>query len=150
MLPSQVRQMIQDDHRWLRELLADARTTARRVEEGDHALCGRLRETAQAMRERFLGHLALEEQYLVPALRDADAWGEERAARLLAEHADQRARFAALLDALRQPCGDCSVLARDVLALAGDLVADIESEERTLLAERVLHDDPVVVDAEPE
>jgi iron-sulfur cluster repair protein YtfE (RIC family) len=150
MLPSQVRRMILDDHHWLRELLADARETARQVALGDHALCGRLRERAQALRERFLGHLALEEQSLVPALHEADAWGAERAARLLAEHADQRARFSALLDALQQPCGDCAILAREVLALADDLLADIETEERTLLDERVLHDDPVVVDGEPE
>ena len=149
MFPSQVRRMILDDHRWLRELLADARATARRVETGDHALCGRLREISQTMRERFLGHLALEEQYLVPVLRDADAWGAERAERLLTEHAGQRERFATLLEALRQPCGDCPVLARNVRSLADDLLADMEQEETALLAERVLRDDPVVV-GEPE
>jgi iron-sulfur cluster repair protein YtfE (RIC family) len=150
MLPSQVRRVILDDHRWLRELLADARETARRVETGDHALCGRLRELSQTLHQRFLGHLALEEQHLVPALRDADAWGVERAGLLLAEHAGQRERVAELLDALRQPCGNCPVLARAVGSLADDLLADMEHEEATLLAERVLHDDPVVVDAEPD
>jgi hemerythrin-like domain-containing protein len=150
MFPSQVRRMILDDHRWLRELLADAEDTARQVEAGDHALTGRLRERAQAMRERFLAHLDLEETHLVPALREADAWGEERSARLLREHAEQRERFAALLAALRGPCGDAPALARDVRALVADLLTDMEHEEATLLADRVLHDDPVVVDGEPE
>lgn len=150
MLPSQIRRMILDDHRWLRELLADAGETARRVEAGDHALTGRLRERAQAMRERFLAHLDLEEAHLVPALREADAWGEERARRILREHAEQRERFAALLEALRGPCGDAPALARDVRTLVADLLAEMDDEEETMLAERVLHDDPLVVDAEPE
>jgi hemerythrin-like domain-containing protein len=150
MLESQVRRTILDDHRWLRELLADADEIARRVEEGDHELTGRLRERAQAMRERFVRHLALEEQHLAPALRHADAWGEERAARLLGEHAAQRDRFATLLHELQQPCGDPRPLARAVRSLVHDLLADIEHEETTLLGGRVLDDDPVVVDVEPE
>lgn len=150
MLPSQVRRTILDDHRWLRALLADTDEIARRVLEGDHALAGRLRERAVAMRERFLGHLRLEESHLVPALRDADDWGEERAALLQAEHAEQRERFAALLDALQQPRAHPGALAADVRALVRDLVADMEKEERTLLADTVLRDDPVVVSPEPD
>jgi hemerythrin-like domain-containing protein len=149
MLESQIRRIILDDHRWLRELLADADEIAHRVEQGDHELTGRLRERAQAIRDRFLRHLDLEEEHLVPALRDADAWGEERAALLLREHAEQRERFDALLRELRQPCGDPRPLAGAVRRLVHDLLGDVEHEEATLLDERVLHDDPVV-DGEPE
>jgi len=145
MLPSQVRRVILDEHRWLRELLADTGEIARRVEAGDHERTGHLRERAQRMRARFLRHLDFEEEQLVPALRDADDWGEERADMLLREHADQRERFAALLRELQQPCSDPRPLARDVQALVRDLLADMDHEESELLSERVLHDDPVVV-----
>lgn len=150
MLPSQVRRAILDDHRWLRALLADTDEIARRVLEGDHALAGRLRERAAAMRERFLGHLRLEETHLVPALRDADDWGEQRAALLLAEHAGQRERFAALLDALQQPPAHPGALGAELRALVRDLLADMQEEERMLLADTVLRDDPVVVSPEPD
>jgi len=139
-----------DEHRWLRELLADTGEIARRVEAGDHERVGHLRERAQRMRTRFLQHLDLEEEQLVPALRDADDWGEERAALLLREHADQRERFAALLHELHQPCSDPRPLAHDVQRLVRDLLADMEHEESELLSERVLHDDPLVVDEEPD
>jgi hemerythrin-like domain-containing protein len=150
MLPSQVRRVILDEHRWLREVLADAGEIARRVEAGDHERAGHLRERAQRLRQRFLQHLDFEEEQLIPALRDADDWGEERAGLLLREHAEQRARFAALLQELHQPCSDPRPLARDVGALVRDLLADMEHEEAELLSERVLHDDPMVVEAEPD
>ena len=150
MLPSQVRRIILDDHRWLRELLGEVEALARRVEAGERDLAGRLREQAAGLRERFFGHLALEEEQLVPALRDADAWGEARAADLAREHAAQRERFDHLLHSLRQPCGDCDAVARELRGLVADLLADMQHEEAALLSERVLHDDPVVVDAEPD
>jgi hemerythrin-like domain-containing protein len=150
MYPSQLRRILLEDHRWLREMLADADEVAHRVEQGDHELIGRLRERARSLRERFLGHLDFEEKQLDPALRDADDWGEQRSEILRREHAEQRERFAALLRRLRQPCGDPRPLARDVRSLVRDLLADMESEESSLLSDRVLRDDPVVVDAEPD
>src|SRR5690606_29283805 len=131
MLPSEVRANVLDDHGWLRELLGDVDEIARRVQQGDHALRSRLRQRTLAMRERFLGHLELEERQLLPALRDADAWGEERARRLEQEHAAQRARFEALLQRLRTPRADPCRLADEVRALIADLLADMHEEERT-------------------
>ena len=148
--PSQVRRMILDDHVGLRGLLADLDELARRVEDGDHELLGRLRERFLELSERFLHHLDLEEETLVPALRDADAWGEERAALLLREHADQRGRFGELRKSLRESRSSARSLALEIRLLVRDLLFDMEHEEHTLLSPRVLHDDPVVVDGEPE
>lgn len=150
MLPSQIRENVLDDHVWLRELLTDVDELARRVQAGDHELRGRLHERALAMRERFLGHLELEERDLLPALRDADAWGEERARRLEQEHAAQRERFAALLERLQTPTADPCRLADELRALIADLLADMQEEERLLLRESVLRDDPIVPAQEPE
>jgi hemerythrin-like domain-containing protein len=148
MRPSEVRRTILEDHGWLRALLADVDEVARRVLAGDAGLGARLRERGEALHGRFLRHLALEEQQLVPALRDADEWGEERAARLEIEHAAQRAQLERLLAELR----DASRTGREVAValheLVSDLVDDMDHEERTLLDERVLHDDPVATDVE--
>ncbi len=150
MLPSQVRSIILGDHVWLRELLADIDELARRVAEGDHELLGRLRERVPRMSERFLRHLDLEEERLVPALRDADAWGDERAALLLREHAGQRERFGELLRSLREARSPARTLALEVRLLVRDLLFDMEHEEYALLSPSVLRDDPVVVDGEPD
>ena len=150
MLPSQIRQTILDDHVWLREFLADVDETARRVAEGDHALGGRLRERTLAMSERFQRHLDLEEEHLVPVLRDTDAWGAERAAMLLREPAGQRERFGELLRDLRDARRPAHQMAGEVRLLVRDLLFDMEHEERTLLSPKLLRDDPVVVDGEPE
>ncbi len=149
MLPSQVRKMILGDHVWLREFLTDLDELARRVAGGDHELLGRLCERVLEMRERFLRHLDLEEEFLVPALRDADAWGDERAALLLREHAGQRERFGELLKSLRETRPPARAVALEIRLLVRDLLLDMEHEEHALLSPHVLRDDPVVI-GEPE
>lgn len=148
-LPSQVRRMILEDHVWLRGILTDLDELARRVADGDHELLGRLRERVLELRDRFLHHLDLEEETLVPALRDADAWGDERAALLLREHAAQRERFGELLKRLNEVGSPARSLALEIRLLVRDLLFDMEHEEHALLSPRVLRDDPVVI-GEPE
>jgi len=96
------------------------------------------------LRAGLEAHLCDEEAYLVPVLERLDAWGPERLALLRAEHAHQRAVLAVL-------CGPSApgvpeILARRALSLADDLLADMESEERTVLDARSLRDDMVLVD----
>jgi hypothetical protein len=148
-LPSEVRKTILDDHRWLREFLADVGELARRVSEGDRSLAGRLRERAEALRERFLGHLDLEEQHLAPALRDTPGWGRERAEALRREHAAQRQRFETLVADLRDARRSPRDIAVEVGLLVRALLADMEHEEKTLLSPAVLRDDPMTI-GEPE
>ena len=150
MLPSQVRQLILADHVWLRAVLASVDELAERVADGDHELLGRLCEHVADMSQRFMGHLDLEEEVLVPALRDADAWGDERAVLLLREHAGQRERFGELLLRLREARAPARAEALEVRLLIRDLLFDMEHEEHALVSPHVLRDDPVVVDGEPE
>lgn len=143
--PSQVRAAILDDHRWLREFLAEADALARHVLAGDHLHASRLRERAHAVRERFLRHLELEERHLVPALRDTPGWGEERADLLHREHAAQRQRFDALLRDLRDARRSEVDIAGELRRLVADLLADMAHEEEDLLTRAVLRDEPVVL-----
>jgi len=154
MKPSEVRRTILDDHAALRALFADLRDLLRRLEqEGDSESSGdrkeQLRELAAALRQRFLRHLELEERTLVPALRRTDAWGEERARRVLDEHASQRQRLDALLEELGTPGSSGAALVVELEALLEDLLADMEHEERSVLSERLLRDDVITL-GEPE
>jgi hypothetical protein len=101
------------------------------------------------MSQRLMGHLDLEEEVLVPALRDADAWGDERADLLLREHAGQRERFGELLRSLREARAPLRAVALETRLLVRDVLFDMDHEEHALLSPRVLRDDPVV-DGEPE
>jgi iron-sulfur cluster repair protein YtfE (RIC family) len=148
MLPSEIRQRILDDHALLRRMFADlqgllgAPAGAPPPDE--------VRELGAALRQRFLAHLELEERLLVPALREADAWGEQRAGKVAREHALQRAQLDRLLDHLRDATRAPAELARELGALVNELEVDMEHEERTALSPSLLRDDVVAVDGEPE
>lgn len=89
-----------------------------------------------------------EDRHLAPALREADAWGEERAAKLDRDHREQRQVLSHCLAAVADESRPASVVARTLIDLVGMLREDIEDEERVLLDERVLRDDVVGIDVE--
>lgn len=146
MLPSEVRAKILEDHRRLRGELGRLEATAidGEIGEADAAL---LRELGESFLEQLAAHMRWEDQNLAPALRDADAWGEERERRLVTEHAEQRAQMRSLLDRLHETQRDARQLAVDLLELVEWLRRDMEHEERETLDPDVLRDDVVAIDA---
>jgi iron-sulfur cluster repair protein YtfE (RIC family) len=148
MRPEQVRLRILADHARLRVLFTELDDVARQVLLGVAGRAFRLRVLAEALREQFLEHLALEDRVLHPVLREIDPWGPERARQLDEEHRSQRERMRRLLaeltDARRAP----EELARDVRGLVSDLLLDMLHEERTLLTEELLSEDVVETDVE--
>ena len=143
-----VRKRILEDHEVIRRHLAEVDALARRALAGEDGLDGALRAAGESLRERFLAHLALEDAHLVPALRDSDAWGDERAARVEREHAEQRAQMERLLADLRDRRRTARELAQELLDLVEALVTDMEHEERAVLDPDVLRDDVVGVRVE--
>jgi len=143
-----IRERILQDHEVIRRHLASVDALARRALAGESGLEPELREAGEALRERFLAHLALEDAHLVPALRDSDAWGEERAARVEHEHREQRAQMEQLLTDLRDGRRGGGELAQELLDLVDALIADMEHEERAVLDPDVLRDDVVGVAVE--
>ena len=146
--PSEIRTLILEDHVWLRGEFAKVDGLARRVLEGEEGLEEELRRRGEEIRGRFLRHLALEDAYLVPALREADSWGEERARRVEVEHAEQRADMDRLLEDLRDRQRPADEIAKELRELVTALLTDMEQEEASCLDPRVLRDDVVVIDAE--
>ena len=148
MRPSQVRERILADHGRLRERMAALQEVVERVLEGTPGLEERARHDGEGLRRHFLEHLDLEDRYLVPALREIDAWGEERAARVVKEHREQRQRMEVLLRHLQDPTTHARWIAAELASLVQDLLVDMEHEESAVLSENLLRDDPVGIDVE--
>jgi hypothetical protein len=146
MKPSEVRTQILNDHERLRGDLDRLEALVSDLRSGRAAL-GTLRLDSGALLARLQAHMRWEESYLLPALREADAWGEERAARLIRDHREQRELFDFLNARLRDEAQPAALVARDVDHLVALLRDDMREEEAELLDERVLRDDIVAVDA---
>jgi hypothetical protein len=91
-------------------------------------------------------HLATEEALLGPVLERIDAWGPVRLDLLRAEHAHQRAVLS-VLRSDRAAAVPPLTLARRLLGLLDDIIADMDAEDRDLLDPRVLRDDLIQLDA---
>lgn len=148
MQPSQIRRRILEDHARLRERFSELDEVARRILEGEAELAPRLRSLAEGVREEFLAHLDLEDAILVPALREVDAWGPERAEKLATEHREQRALLQRLLRGLADLDRPLEELALDLRRLVADLMVDMAHEEKSELDPHLLRDDIVEDDIE--
>ncbi|HZR09851.1 MAG TPA: hemerythrin domain-containing protein [Myxococcales bacterium] len=140
------RQTLHSQHQQLRGVIAEVREAALEVLGTEPAECGALRMRISGLRDDLERHLVTEEALLGPVLERLDAWGPVRLDLLRAEHAHQRAVLS-LLRSERAAALPPLVLARRVLGLLDDLIADMEAEDRDLLDPRVLRDDIIQLDA---
>ena len=148
MQPSQVRRQILDDHDKLRGMLSSLEALARAVLAGNRDQAGALRAEGEALHERLLEHMHWEDLYLVPALREADAWGEARAAEVERDHREQRELLGHTLAGLRDQSRPLAALADSLIDLVALLREDMEQEEQASVDARVLRDDVVGIDVE--
>lgn len=146
MQASQVRTYILKEHNRLRVLLEGLEGLARDVLQEDAAPSLALRGEANALLARLASHMSWEDQYLVPVLRQADAWGEARCERLASEHREQRELLEYALRRLHDEHQPDSVVAGNLLDLIELLREDMRDEEAVFLDERVLRDDVVAID----
>ena len=146
MKPSVVRLRILSDHRSLRRDLERLDALVAEVRAG-RAPGATLRLDTEALLAWLRGHMRWEEAYLLPALREADAWGAERAKRLVDDHREQRELLDFLNQRLLDDAQPAALLVRDVTHLIALLREDMRQEEAELLDERVLRDDVVAIDA---
>jgi hypothetical protein len=143
MRPSEVRQRILDDHQLIKIMVSEIRDLALRIQTGEEFLAGRLRERGRNLFEQFCHHIDLEDVILIGALRDADAWGEERADELRNEHREQREVLGYLLERLIDPTQPQILMLHDLLNFTAWLGEDMKHEEETFLREDLLRDDVV-------
>lgn len=148
MRPSEIRKCILEQHQELRDLLANVDALAKRAVAGEAGCAAELRQAGRVLLDKLVAHLDLEDRTLVPAVRDTDSWGEERAARLSQEHLEQRELFEYILARLRDAERASILLGRELHAFVEALLADMEHEEQTILDENLLRDDVVAIDVE--
>ncbi len=148
MKPSEVRERTLRDHEGLRIALDRLERGCREAARGDSLLAGQLREAAHALLVDVERHMRWEERHLEPALREADAWGNERAERLRSDHREQRETFGQVLASLRDPGRPPALVTPMLLDLIALLRDDMAEEEDLLLDPRVLRDDVVGIDVE--
>jgi hemerythrin-like domain-containing protein len=148
MTPGEVRARVLAEHAELRKQLAAVEAAARRVLGGERTSLGLLRHEGEAFLNRLADHMRWEDAHLAPALRDADAWGEERVRRLDRDHREQRDVLEHCLAAVRDASRPAPVVARVLVDLVQLLRDDMDEEERVALDPAVLRDDIVSPDAE--
>ncbi len=146
--PSEVREKILADHVRLRARLCEIERLAQGVANGTGDNVDALRKRGDEALADLREHMYWEDDYLGPALLEADAWGEERAKLLADDHREQRLLIDRLSANLRDRARPPLLLAWSLLDFANLLRADMQREEETLLDERVLRDDIVGIDVE--
>jgi hemerythrin-like domain-containing protein len=150
MRPSEIRLRVLADHEVLRvDLLRLESLAAEGVEPAaSQEPLSNLRGEAERFLARLREHMRWEEIYLLPALEQADAWGQERAQRLVDDHREQRELLDLIVTRLRDPERPDAIVARDINNLIGLLREDMCEEEADLLDERVLRDDVIAIEME--
>ncbi len=143
MSPSMIRSTVLGQHAHLRAWLARIERRATDVlgatgEVG--ALAGELRGLGAWLED----HLRFEEQWLFPALEEADAWAQVRLERLTHDHSEQRVHLR-VMERLLQAPGDGRELAERVLTMIRSLRVDIDDEDEIALRDGILRDDVVAI-----
>ncbi len=143
MSPGTIRTTVLGQHAHLRAWLLRVEVCAKDVLAASghvSALTGELRGLGQWLED----HLRFEEQWLFPALEEADAWAQVRLERLTHDHGEQRAHLVEMERQMLAP-GDGRALSENVLKMIASLRADIDDEDEIALSEGILRDDCVAI-----
>ncbi|HKU41123.1 MAG TPA: hemerythrin domain-containing protein [Polyangiales bacterium] len=146
MNPSHIRSRILQEHDALRHHLG---TLAEAVDRMlvEHAHLGIVRQLARKLLGALASHTELEDALLGPALLELDAWGPVRVELMLTHHEQQRTQARGLLELFEHTDNPLRI-AHLADELVKDLRSDMEHEERDILREDLLRDDPVAISAE--
>ena len=145
--PSELRRTVLAQHAELSKLLDTVAAAARRVQGGDGSVLDLLRDCGRELHERMSEHLDYEDRWLVPAMRELDAWGTERARSIDEEHRDQRELLSFVLSRLEDRKAPVQLLADQLLSFVAAMRDDMQFEEAAVLREDLLRDDVVSVGA---
>lgn len=139
MEPSVARARLLSQHEGLRDRLGTMLALAERFRAGttpEEEIIAAL----DALRDAFEEHNRFEESLLEPMLRETDAFGEVRVARMVGEHSEEHRAFMVFLG------GPVDDVVRGLADFIEEIAAHMEAEERTFLHPAVLRDDVVAID----
>jgi hypothetical protein len=143
--PSEVRARILSEHEALRAVYAEVEALVGLVVAGDARSERPLRERCRTMYQMLLRHIALEDAFLAPALRECAGFGLLRADDLLHEHERQRRLLRYALSSIDEVTTSAT-LVQSVPPLLVSLRADMAHEEQALLTPELLKDDTIEPD----
>ena len=136
MTPKEVLDQLMKQHSTLRAMMDQCDQLADELDAGRGSSSVLLREVSR-LRLAFEAHNKFEESVLRPILREADAFGEVRIDRMVADHVgEHRAMRDRLVDG---PTGE-------LRATVATLRDHLETEERYFLSPRIVRDDLVVLE----
>lgn len=144
--PEEVRHRILAEHVRIRSLLDDIETLADAVVRGADEQGGKLRQWVRMLGDAMHAHLALEEEIMVPLVRESDGFGDARADEMLREHVEQRDMIRTILEEIAGTRSN-QVVAVSVLELVKAIRDDIGDEDETFLSSDVLRNSVVERDA---
>lgn len=140
MSPSQIRNSALVEHLAVLHLLGSVEQAAQAALTGG-SRGALVRERVELLVPSILEHLAWELTWVLPALREADAWGPQRAEEFLARHSQMHSRLYDLRTTDGHAGAPLAALQASQFLRSAVLV-----EEHVTLHEHVLRDDVVVID----
>lgn len=142
--PSEARAEILAQHDELRALVRNVARALDAAEGEEGGSDETIRLKIATLATRLVVHMVFEEGLLAPILEEVDEWGPQRRREYEAMHEQQRAWMARILDDSYSCCGrDLRTTARELVEV---LTADMDDEEATVLDDKLLRDDLVVID----
>ena len=141
--PAQVREVILEEHRKIRVLLARLESDAMTLlacSVPKPAARRALRLQALALCDELTAHIAFENRVLVPLVEIIDAWGPVRAQTLLEEHEAQLQLLGAYADMLMVDTETNQDTSLTVWQLVRSIGQDMREEEKQVLSAEFLSD----------
>ena len=145
LLPSEVRDKVLAQHREIEEMLAGLKSGLSEDQKSSETWVDKVKQCAYALRGVLELHMRFEEEQLVPAIREADGFGPERARHILSEHEEQRKLLDEIVDSI--VAADCDEkLVEGVERLATMLRDDMQHEECNYVNAKLLRDSVIPTD----
>ncbi|MGM0575343.1 MAG: hemerythrin domain-containing protein [Myxococcota bacterium] len=147
-MTSKVAERILEEHVEMRQQLDEIESLCRRSPSELQSVLGELRSRARTMLDRLVGHMALEDDVLVPALRENTNWGYICTRELERYHREQRQQMRKLREMLAEDHTPAQELTREIMVLGELMREDMRHEEEDLLKPTVIDDSVVGIDVE--
>lgn len=139
----EVRQRIATDHAMLRSLIR-ALIAVSRAAERDEQQRPVIRDVLGQLCCEVERHFRFEEEFIVPLIREVDAWGPARAEQLCKEHEEQRAVLVALAEDAEEGVRNVEDLAEEIVWFFQRFEREMAEEEQRLLDAETLGAEPIV------
>lgn len=134
--PEAVKARIRAEHLRLRGKLEDVEARAKALSSGAVSTSTELLAAVRVLATALQGHLALEEEILIPLVRVSPAFGAARADEMLKDHVEQRVMLESVIDDLESVRAD-DVVAVGALELVRAVRDDVRMEEEMFLADDI-------------